>query len=328
MIFSKELLEELLPEAQFFGVPNGAKFDHLNVVDIPQFRPFAFERGLYFIVYDFHPGKDGWHESVIDRSANITHYSYDDRITFVVDDLVSDTKMSGLRYIRVPNIFDAIDRLRNHVFSITCPFIIGVAGSVGKTGCAQMIQSLIGEKCARAYAHKRITPFTLSSWFINCLKPSDTHVVFEYSMLRINHINELAQRVRPDIGVLLNITDVHLNVGGIETLDQILQAHRPLTDLPLITVVNADDPRACEINQKMDSLTFSLTTPLADAWVSKLTCGRMMCLMGNGNKGSVAIKFPRDDKPDLYYQQVAAAALIAIRCGTPIQRIKEILEKS
>src|SRR3989344_4265873 len=164
-------LIQILPDAKCVNLSGNESFDILNIAHLKQFESLSKKDGiLYFCVYDDNPEQAGWYNNPFKRSLNIQKLSGDERITFVVDKRVSDNQLTTSRYIRVDNVYDAIDRIRQHVLSKINPQVVGVTGSVGKTTTTSLIQNVIERKfgCGRIYS-KRLTPLTLSSWLANFL---------------------------------------------------------------------------------------------------------------------------------------------------------------
>ncbi|MDO8590256.1 MAG: Mur ligase family protein [bacterium] len=179
-------------EAEVHNVSDGTSFMRLNVAYIREFETGGVREGneLYFVVYKDNPKEEGWYINAFDRTKNIPKLRQRSNIVFVVDGRVSDGDMYGLKYIRVHDVFLAINQLREYVLSILNPLVVGVTGSVGKTTTAAMIQSILSKRfeCGRIYS-KRLTPLNLSSWIVNYMDPSHEVLCLEYSMYRPHHIS-------------------------------------------------------------------------------------------------------------------------------------------
>ena len=153
MEFDISTLRKILPDSKFVNVGNDEVFNVLNIAHLKQFENLRpTDKVLYFCVYDDNPDKMGWYNNPFDRSLNIPKVTFDKRVTFIVDERVSDNRLDGIRYIRVGNIYDAINRIRQHVLSETNPVVIGVTGSVGKTTGTSLIENVLGKKfnCGRS----------------------------------------------------------------------------------------------------------------------------------------------------------------------------------
>jgi len=241
----------------------------------------------------------------------------------VVDNRVSDSNMSDLRYIRVPNVFLAIDQLREYILSTTHPLVVRVTGSVGKTTTVAMIQSILSRQfeCGRIYS-KRLTPLNLSSWIVNYLEPSHQVLCLEYSMYRHHHIEALTHILKPSVGLILNIKRVHLGVAGINTLLDIRDAKRSLVDNSEIAIINADDSLIASLKRKRD-LTFSFTDDNADAFIESDSDVVSMRLNFTGQ----LVRFRPYVRTDLFYYQSLASALVTSFIGIPAEVIADTLNQ-
>ena len=320
---SIETLRHVWEGAEIHKISAGVVFDRFNVAHIKEFDTSqANGIELYFAVYEDDPNREGWYLNPFDRTKKIREFGKRSDIAFVVDSRVSDHVMRGLKYIRVHNVFDAVEQLRRHVLSVVNPRVVGVTGSVGKTTTAALIQHLLGEKlgCGRVYS-KRLTPLTLSSWLVNQLDPSHRFLSLEYSMYRPQHVAALMKILKPEIGILLNIKRVHFGVQGVNSLLDIREGKRPLVEEARPGILNSDDELVLSLRKK-DDLTFSLSDPRADIFVEENgpTIGVKINLTGE------SFRFMPYLKTDLCYQQAFAASLVATLLGMKAPEIAEGLE--
>ena len=311
--------------AEIHNVSEGTSFTRLNIAYIKEFETGGVGDGkeLYFIVYKDNPREEGWYINAFDRTRNIPKLRQRSNIVFVVDGRVSDSDMHGLKYIRVRDVFLAIDQLREHVLSTINPLVVGVTGSVGKTTTAAMIQSILSRRfeCGRVYS-KRLTPLNLSSWIANYLDPSHQVLCLEYSMYRPHHIEVLTRILKPRVGILLNIKRVHLGVSGINTLLDIMVAKRPLVEKAETAILNADDPLVLSLKRSRD-LTFSLTDPNVDAFVESDGDEVSMRLNFTGQ----SIRFRPYVRTDLFYYQSLASALVASFLDVSLEVVSDALNQ-
>lgn len=312
-------------DAEIHNVNEKTSFGRLNIANIKEFETGGAGEGdeLYFVVYEDNPDEDGWYINVFDRTKNIQKLGQRSSVIFVVDGRVSDDITHGLKYIRVRDVFIAIDQLREYVLSTADPLVVGVTGSVGKTTTAAMIQDVLSRQfeCERVYS-KRLTPLNLSSWIVNYLSLSCQVLCLEYSMYRPHHIEVLTQILKPHIGILLNIKKVHLGVSGIDTLLDILAAKRPLVEKTETAILNADDPLVVSLKRRGD-LTFSLTDHNADAFLENDGQEALMRLNFSGQ----SIRFSPYVRTKLFYYQSLASALVASSLGVPAEIVSETLNQ-
>lgn len=323
MLLNLKTLLNILPDAKCFRLSGNESFDILNIAHLRQFASLPTgNRILYFCVYEDDVERAGWYNRPFDRSLNIQKLSSEENLIFVVDNRVSDEQLTGVRHIRMDNIYRAIDRIRQHVLSLARPKVIGITGSVGKTTAAAIIQDVLEKKyiCGRVYS-KRLTPLTLSSWLSNFLTPTHQMLVLEYSMYRKNHIDILTDILTPDVSVFLNIKRMHLGVQGIDTLEDILEGKRPLVDKSGLGLLNIDDPLVSRLRRSGD-LGFSLVDPKADAFVSTVGNEAVLAL----NYTNQVIRFVPYIKTRLFYYQASVAGLIGSLLGVLDEAVAKALE--
>jgi UDP-N-acetylmuramyl pentapeptide synthase len=323
MKFDVHTLRKILPHSKFVNVGEDEIFTVLNIARLKQFESAGInDKILHFCVYDDNPDAMGWYNNPFDRTRKISTVREDKRVTFVVDSRVSDESLHGIRYIRVEDIFDAIVRIRGYVLSHVNPLVIGVTGSVGKTTCASLVESVLSKRfiSGRIYS-KRLTPLTLSSWIVNFLEESQTVLVLEYSMYRKNHIDSLMDILQPRIGVFLNVKRMHLGVEGINTLEDMIEGKEAIVRRSTIALLNLDDVLVRELKRSGD-LGFSLVDRHADAFVSTEGAEAVLSL----NFAGQAIRFLPYLKTTLFYQQAMVASLLGMYTGVSSKDIKEALE--
>lgn len=323
MKLSLRTLIQIIPDAKCFGLRGDEDFDILNIAHLKQFESFSLQsKVLYFAVHEDDPENMGWYNRPFDRTLNIQKLSVNENFVFVVDTRISDEQLVGVRYIRVDNIYHAIDQICQYVVLQVNLQVVGVTGSVGKTTGTALIQSVLDKKfrCGRIYS-KRLTPLTLSAWLVNFLEPEHQVLALEYSMYRKNHIDILTDILRPNISVFLNIKKVHLGVQGINTLDDIVEGKYALVRKSHMALLNIDNPLISQLKRK-DDLGFSLTNPKADAFVSTTGDGATLVL----NYTNQTIRFVPYIKTSLFYYQAAVAGLLGTYLGVSTNSIAEALE--
>ena len=156
---------------------------------------------------------------------------------------VPDTLREGKFYIQVPDTRLALRALaaayRNR-FSIP---VVQITGSVGKTTTKEMIASVLSAKLRVLKTPENFnndigTPLTLLG-----LGPEHEAAVIETGMNHFGEIEYLGEMVRPDIAVISNIGDAHIEFLG--SRQGILQAKCEIfTHLKEggLVVLNGDDP--------------------------------------------------------------------------------------
>ena len=323
MKLNLEVLRQILPDAEYFGLGGDEVFERFNIAHLKQFEHQEF-RGytLYFCVYEDNPDQEGWYKTPFDRSANIPRVNADREIVFMIDRRVFQEQLVGCKYIRVVNIFRAIDALRQFVLEQVNPRVVGVTGSVGKTTCAALIQDVVSKKfgCGRIYS-KRLTPLTLSSWLVNFLDSAHEVLALEYSMYRRNHIDVLTDMLKPDVGIFLNVRRMHLGVEGINSLPDIIAGKEALIRKSQTALLNLDEPLILELRRKSD-LGFSQINPKADAFITDQGDRVKLVLNHIGQ----TVYFRPYVRTSLLYYQACAAGLVGSILGIPSESIAEALE--
>lgn len=323
-----DLLRKVWPSATFHGLEGPMTFGRVDAAHVPAFDRRAPDGPvLYCCVYEDRPDEEGWFSAPFDRTGAVQTpregyvFLVDGRVTA---DLAADT-LAGVPHIRVPDVHAAIEALRAWVVGTVRPTVVGVTGSVGKTTTVALIQEMLSrlEPCARAYS-KRLTPLTLASCLINGLRPEHRFLALEYAMHRRHHVRELAGLIPPDCGLLLNLRADHKGMGGITSLDEIVQAKVPLLEAASTRFVNGDEPRLSEYRGP-GYHTFSLRDPGADAFVETDAEG--------GDRARLHLRGldrPLSFRPyvrtHLFYYQAAGAALVAHVLGVPPESVLEALE--
>jgi len=323
MKINLRILARILPDAKFYNLREDEDFEICNIAHLNDFERFSSgAKILYFLVYEDRPEILGWYNKPFDRSQNLETLKKMNNLVFVVDYKVSDEQLLNCRYVRVGDIYQAIKIIREYVISSVNPTVVGVTGSVGKTTAVSLIERVLSRKfsCSRLYS-KRITPLTLSSWLINFLESNHEILTLEYSMYRKNHIGLLAQMLRPNIAIFLNIERMHLGVDGINTLCDIQEAKSALIDKSEIGILNADNQLVLDLKRKND-LVFSCKDPKADAFIR--SDGDVVYL--NLNHINQIIRFDSIYiKTKLFYYQMAATGLVGSLLGIPANDIYEAI---
>ncbi len=130
---------------------------------------------------------------------------------------VVSKKIDGVdddKLLIVADTFKALQDLGQAARSRTGATIIGVTGSVGKTGTKEFLATAFGalgltHASVKSYNNHWGVPFTLSAMHAGC-----DYGIFEMGMNNPGEITPLSQMVKPDISIITTIAPVH--VGNFE----------------------------------------------------------------------------------------------------------------
>jgi len=151
-------------------------------------------------------------------------------------------KISNNKIIKVKNTLSSLNDLakatRGHVFAE----IIAITGSVGKTTLKNLIGFALNNYgktyfSPHSYNNKFGVPLSMAN-----LKKNTDYGVFEIGMDKKGEINTLSKIVKPEIGVITNISEAHFK--NFKTLKDIARAKAEIIDNVLeggTIVLNKDD---------------------------------------------------------------------------------------
>ena len=131
---------------------------------------------------------------------------------------------SNLKQIKVKNTLSALSSLARYYRSLLNTQIIGITGSVGKTGTKDAISFILKEHknifCSRqSYNNKYGMPLEILNM------PRKTKFgFFELGMNHFGEIKSLVKILKPNISIILNIENVHL--GNFKSLREIAVARK------------------------------------------------------------------------------------------------------
>ena len=186
--------------------------------------------------------------------------------------LDADVNATSSSIIQVPDTLVALQELAKFYRSRIAARVIGVTGTNGKTTTKEMIAS-VSE--TRFKTHK--TQGNLNNHIglpLSLLKMDADHevAVLEMGMSAAGEIRLLADIARPDIGLITNISEAHLE--ELKTIRNVQSAKGELFSAlkPHHTaIINADDPLVLELAKTLRSkkITFGIENP-ADVKASNI----------------------------------------------------------
>jgi UDP-N-acetylmuramoyl-tripeptide--D-alanyl-D-alanine ligase len=196
-----------------------------------------------------------------------------------------------------------------------CP-AIGVTGSTGKTSTKDILAALLGPQL-RTHANRENLNTEIGLPLALLEAPRGTQaLVLEMAMRGEGQIAELTAIAEPEVGVILNVGPVHLELLG--TVARVAAAKAELIrDLPpgAACVVPADEPLlAGHLRDDLDTLTFG---PGGDVRLRAFEDGHAVI---DARGATVALDLPYAEPHNLQntLAAVAAATAIGVTPGGPV----------
>jgi murE/murF fusion protein len=126
------------------------------------------------------------------------------------------------KIIKVKNTFSSLNTLAKVIRDNTSAHIIGITGSVGKTTLKDLTSFAL-----KNYGKVHYSPHSYNNKFgvplsVSNLKKDTEYGVFEIGMDKKGEINNLSKIVRPEIGIITNISGAHFK--NFNTLKDIAKA--------------------------------------------------------------------------------------------------------
>ena len=146
-------------------------------------------------------------------------------------------------YIQVDSSLQAIKDIAEFYRKQLDIKVVGITGSVGKTSTKEMIASVLSEKyrvlkTLGNFNNELGLPLTVFR-----LREEDEIAVLEMGMDRFGEIDYLAGTVKPDVGVITNIGDAHIErLGSRENIFKAKCELLPHIKGDGLLVLNGDDP--------------------------------------------------------------------------------------
>lgn len=210
----------------------------------------------------------------------------------------------------------------------TKPIVIGITGSYGKTSTKHFLQAML----ATTY-RTLMTPGSYNTTMGVCrvineqLTPAHEVFIVEMGAYGRGEISEIAQFVRPRVGILTAIGPQHLEWFG--TVENVAATKYELIEaLPAggIAVFNADDPRCRVLADRTVGATvlrFGISTPPEglDLRAEEIVHGRsglsFVLVRRSGERAAVATKVLGRHN----VMNILAAAAAALALGVPLDTI-------
>ena len=154
--------------------------------------------------------------------------------------------------------------------------IIAITGSCGKTSLKELLINALNKiskvsYSPKSYNNKYGVPLSLFN-----IKRKDDFGVFEVGMDKKGEINSLSKIIKPDVGVITNISYAHAK--NFENLEQIANAKSEIIsniNKNGSIVLNADDSffkkhKKIALNKNLKIYSFSLSKTSANVYLKKI----------------------------------------------------------
>ncbi len=243
---------------------------------------------------------------------------------YIAENAFVDSKLA----IKVEDPLKFLHALAEHVLQKVAPQVVAITGSTGKTSVKDILKSVLSLKydvlATKANYNNEIgLPLTVLE-----LTPSTEVVILEMGMRGIGHIDELTKIAQPDLALVTNIGNSHIEL--LETQENILRAKAEIINGLKddgTFFVNADDESTTALRELADSreiISFGKNGDVSCEEISSDELGRAKILIKvEGEQAEVNIPASGSH----HAQNACAAAAIALKMGLSLEEIKKGLEQ-
>jgi len=180
------------------------------------------------------------------------------------------SRKGGRTFLVVRDTAEALGSLARYYRSTLPVTVVAVTGSNGKTTTKEMIAHILSPQRPTLKAKKSFNNLIGVPLTILEIEPSHEVAVLELGTSSAGEIAYLASLSRPDVGIVTNISETHLE--GLKSILGVALAKAELVEaLPQggLAVLNADDPMSETIRARSSArvITFGLSTS-ADVFAS------------------------------------------------------------
>ena len=216
--------------------------------------------------------------------------------TFVVDKDFVIPSNSDNNFLKVDNVLNALQKLSQfHRQQFNIP-IIGITGSNGKTIVKEWLVQLLGDSenvCASPKSFNSQIGVPLSVWQ---LQKQHTLGLFEAGISAAGEMQNLAQIIRPDIGILTHLGPAHNQ--GFDTPEQKIQEKLLLFDQAAVILMHYNAQVMAKTLRTVK--TFGYNQSAADLNItSKTISGKTTTISGSYNNQSIQFTIPFTDEASI-----------------------------
>lgn len=235
-------------------------------------------------------------------------------------------------YLLVESTFQATKDIAEFYRSGLDTKIIGVTGSVGKTSTKEMIAAVLSKKYKVNKSKGNLNNEWGVAFTLFNIKDTDEFAVVEMGINHFGEMDKLAKMARPDIVVMTNIGQSHLEY--LESRDGILKAKREIFNyLPPygMVILNGDDDKLATITNangiKPDYFGFGKSCDIcAEKYRSLGLEGSAFDIVFHspGGKMTMSVTLPVPGKQMVY--NALAATMVASKLKVAPLLVKQALE--
>jgi UDP-N-acetylmuramoyl-tripeptide--D-alanyl-D-alanine ligase len=229
--------------------------------------------------------------------------------------IISDAKIKAKNsiMIKVKDTTEALGKIARHYREKFKPLVIAVTGSNGKTTTKEMISSILSRrmkvvKAQGSFNNDIGVPLTIFE-----LDSQTQVLILEMEMNILGGITNLAQIAKPQIGVITNIGDTHLEFLG--SREKVMKEKAELIEslgAAGISILNTDDELVMDIGNSFPQirrLFFGINNP-ADVFATNI-----IDLVTEGSNfllnGKYRIRVPVPGRHNIYNALAAIATSMA-----------------
>jgi UDP-N-acetylmuramoyl-tripeptide--D-alanyl-D-alanine ligase len=229
--------------------------------------------------------------------------------------------------IKVPDTIQALGDIANFWRRRHQIPLVAITGSNGKTTTKEMLAGVLAEKYKVVKNPGNFNNLIGLPLSLLNMNSHDQIAVLEMGMNRKGEIRRLTQIAEPDIGILTNISAVHLE--GLATLKGVTEAKRELLEVmggKGRLIFNSDDHRVAKLGNGFpgEKISFGIRNP--SDWVAtnitKEAVGVLFKL--KGPMGTISISLRLLGRHQVYNALAASAA--ASLLGLELEEIKRGLD--
>lgn len=164
---------------------------------------------------------------------------------------------SDIAYVLVPDTQQGFAQIAQYYRKkLTIP-MIAVTGSNGKTTTKDMISHVLSYKKKVFKTYKNYNNHLGVPLSLLQIKPDDEMAVLEMGMNHAGEIDYLANIVKPDVSVIINVTDAHIeHLGSRENIAKAKAELLPHTSPAGFAILNGDNPYVREVSSMYPGKTY------------------------------------------------------------------------